>query len=59
MVVQAGSIAYLRQMAARCRRAAQETSGAQARELVDLAERCEERLAERERASDLVASEEH
>lgn len=52
-----GSIAYLRSMAERCRRAAAELGGDEARDLVDLAERCEERLAERARASELVASE--
>lgn len=58
MIDRPGSIAYLRSMAERCRRAAQELGGDEARDLVDLAERCEERLAERERADDLVASEE-
>ena len=58
MMDRPGSIAYLRSMAERCRCAAQEVSGEEARDLVDLAERCEERLAERERASELVASEE-
>ncbi len=58
MIDRPGSIAYLRSMAERCRHAAQELGGEEARDLVDLAERCEERLAERERADDLVASEE-
>jgi len=52
-----GSIVYLRKMAERCRRAAQELSGDEARDLVDIAERCEERLAERQRIAELVASE--
>jgi hypothetical protein len=56
MVDRAGSIAYLRQMAERCRRAAREVSEAEARELVALAEGCEERLAETERVRELVAS---
>ena len=51
-----GSIVYLRKMAERCRRAAQELSGDEARDLVDIAERCEERLAERQRIAELVAS---
>jgi len=58
MIDRPGSVAYLRTMAERCRRAAQELGGDAARDLVDLAERCEERLAERERVSELVASEE-
>jgi hypothetical protein len=53
-----GSIVYLRRMAERCRRAAEELSGGDARDLVDLAERCEERLAERARVSAFIASEE-
>lgn len=58
MIDRPGSVAYLRRMAERCRSAAQELSGDEARDLVDLAERCEERLAERKRAGELVASEE-
>jgi hypothetical protein len=58
MIDRPGSVAYLRRMAERCRRAAEELSGDEARDLVDIAERCEERLAERSRASELVASEE-
>jgi hypothetical protein len=58
MTDQSGSIAHLRRMAERCRSAAKEKSGAEARELVELARQCEERLAERERANELVASEE-
>ncbi len=58
MIDRPGSMVYLRRMAERCRRAAEELSGDEARDLVDLAERCEERLAERARASELVASEE-
>ena len=57
MTDRSGSIAYLRQMAERCRRAAAETSGAEARELVALAERCEERLAEHAHASAVLAGE--
>jgi hypothetical protein len=59
MIDRPGSIAYLRSMAERCRRAAQELSGEEARDLVEIAERCEERLAERQRVGELVASEEH
>jgi hypothetical protein len=57
MIDRPGSIVYLRRMAERCRRAAQELGGDEARYLVDIAERCEERLAEREWVSELVASE--
>ena len=53
-----GSIAYLRQMAERCRRAAEDQRGEGARYLVEIAESCEERLAEQERAAEMVASEE-
>jgi hypothetical protein len=53
-----GSIAYLRHMAERCRRAAEDRQGEDARYLVEIAERCEERLAEQERAAEMVASEE-
>jgi len=49
-----GSIAYLRQMAERCRHAARELDDAEAHELLALAECFEERLAERERADELV-----
>ncbi|MGO8917934.1 MAG: hypothetical protein ACLQJR_18690 [Stellaceae bacterium] len=58
MIDRPGSIAYLRRMAERCRSAAKELSGEEARDLVDLAQRCEERLADRARVSELVASEE-
>jgi hypothetical protein len=58
MIDHPGSIAYLRQMAERCRRAAEEKSGAQAEELLELAERCEERLAEHARTSEVLAEEE-
>jgi hypothetical protein len=58
MTAQSGSIIHLRSMAARCRRAAEEKSGAEARELLALAESCERRLTEREDAQELVASEE-
>lgn len=44
-------------MAERCRRAAQDLTGEEARALMEIAVRCEDRLAERERASDLVDSE--
>ena len=44
-------------MAERCRSAAEELTGAEARELIELAERCEQRLAEHVRASELVAEE--
>ena len=53
-----GSIAYLRHMAERCRRAAEDRHGDDARYLVEIAESCEERLAEQERAAEMVASEE-
>lgn len=53
-----GSVSYLRRMAEQCRRAAAEKSGAEAEELVALAERCEERLAERARAGAVLAAEE-
>jgi len=56
MVDRAGSIAYLRQMAERCRKAARELGGDEARELVALAEGCEARLAETEWARAVVAS---
>lgn len=59
MIDRPGSIAHLRRMAERCRRAAQEAGGAEALELVALALRCEERLAAQERAGELVASEEN
>jgi hypothetical protein len=57
MTDHSGSMAYLRQMAERCRRAAGEKRGVEARELLDLAERCEERLAERVWASEVLAEE--
>jgi hypothetical protein len=53
-----GTNFYLRKMAERFRRAAQERSGEDALYLMALAEGCERRLAERERAAALVASEE-
>jgi len=53
-----GSIAYLRQMAERCRRAAEDQRGEDAQYLLEIAEGCEERLAEQERAAEVVASEE-
>jgi hypothetical protein len=53
-----GSIAYLRRMAERCRRAAEDREGEEARELLELAERCEERLAERSWAREVLAEEE-
>ena len=53
-----GSMAYLRQMAERCRRAAEGQDGNEARYLTEIAESCEERLAEQERAAEIVASEE-
>jgi|HubBroStandDraft_1064217.scaffolds.fasta_scaffold270174_2 hypothetical protein len=54
-----GAILYLRKMAERCRRAAEESrSGEEAQYLVELAESCEERLAERERAETILATEE-
>jgi hypothetical protein len=52
-----GSIVYLRRMAEQCRSAASEKSGEEARALVDLAERCEQRLAERARVSEALAEE--
>jgi len=53
-----GTIRYLRQMAERCRRAAEESSGEEALYLVELAESCEQRLAERERTETILATEE-
>ena len=58
MIDHSGSVTYLRRMAELCRRAAAEKSGAEAEELVELAERCEERLAERVRAGEILADEE-
>jgi hypothetical protein len=52
-----GSIVYLRRMAEQCRSAASEKSGEEAQALVELAERCEQRLAERERVSEALAEE--
>jgi hypothetical protein len=57
MTDQSGSIIYLRSMAQRCRRAAAEAKGAEARELTTLAERCEERIAAREHAMEVLAAE--
>jgi hypothetical protein len=57
MADQSGSIAYLRRMAQRCRHAAAEAKGAEARDLTSLAEHCEERIAERERALEVLAAE--
>jgi hypothetical protein len=57
MAGMSGSIAYLRHMAERCRRAAEDQEGEEARYLVKIAESCEERLAEQERAAAMVASE--
>jgi hypothetical protein len=53
-----GTIAYLRSMAERCRRAAEELHGEDAKYLVALAQDCEQRLAERRKAAQLIASEE-
>jgi hypothetical protein len=54
-----GTISYLRKMAERCRRAAEESrSDEEAQHLLELAESCEERVAERERAETILASEE-
>jgi hypothetical protein len=54
-----GAIFYLRKMAERCRSAAEESSSdKEALYLVELAESCEERLAERERAETILATEE-
>ena len=53
-----GSITYLRHMAERCRRAAEGQDSNEARYLMEIAESCEERLAEQERAAEIVASEE-
>jgi hypothetical protein len=53
-----GSISYLRKMAERCRRAAEESrSGDEAHSLVELAESCEQRLAAREMTETILASE--
>ena len=52
-----GTISYLRNMAERCRSAARECRGEEARYLAALADDCEQRLAERERAAEMVASE--
>jgi aspartate/glutamate racemase len=55
-----GTISYLRKMAERCRRAAEESrSDEEAQYLVEIAQSCEERLAERQRAEMILASEEH
>jgi len=51
-----GSVGYLRKMAERCRSAARELGGDEARELLELAQRCEERLSERARAGELAES---
>lgn len=54
-----GTISYLRKMAERCRRAAEESrSGEEADYLVELAQSCEQRLAERERTETILATEE-
>jgi hypothetical protein len=54
-----GTILYLRKMAERCRRAAEESrSDEEAQYLVELAASCEERLADRERTETILASEE-
>lgn len=53
-----GSIAYLRQMAERCRRAAEDRRGEEAHYLMEIAQSCEERLAEQEHAAEMIASEE-
>jgi hypothetical protein len=54
-----GAILYLRKMAERCRRAAEESlSDKEAQYLIELAESCEERLAERERAETILAMQE-
>jgi hypothetical protein len=58
MIDHPGSVAYLRRMAERCRSAAEEKSGAQAEELLEMAERCEERLAQYARTSEVLADEE-
>jgi len=58
MAGNSGSIAYLRHMAERCRQAAEGRQGEDARYLVEIAESCEERIAEQERAAEMVASEE-
>jgi hypothetical protein len=58
MAGSSGSIAYLRHMAERCRRAAEGQRDDDARYLMEIAESCEERLAEQERAAEVVASEE-
>jgi hypothetical protein len=58
MMDHSGSVAYLRRMAERCRRAAEDKRGEEARELLELAERCEARLAERAWASEVLAEEE-
>jgi len=57
MMERPGSTAHLQRMAERCRRVAKELSDDEARALVDIAERCEERLAEHARTRELVASE--
>ena len=55
-----GTISYLRKMAERCRRAAEESrSDEEAHHLVELAESCEQRLADRERTEIILASEEN
>jgi hypothetical protein len=57
MTDHSGTMTYLRQMAERCRRAAEEKVGDEARELLELAERCEARLVERARATEVIAEE--
>lgn len=59
MTNNSGTISYLRKMADRCRQAAEESrDGEEARYLVEIAESCERRLVERERAETILASEE-
>ena len=55
-----GTISYLRKMAERCRRAAEESrSGEEAQSLVALARSCEQRLVDRQRTETILASEEN
>lgn len=57
MTDQSGSIIHLRRMAERCRRAAADAKGAEARDLTTLAEQCEDRIAQRERTLEVLAAE--
>jgi hypothetical protein len=55
MADSSGSISYLRNMADRCRSAALQASGEEARTLAAIASDCERRLSERERVGKLLS----